>query len=60
MVRRPETFPRCTGTNADIVVTSSAPKMWTFVFLLVIFQVVMFGGYLVYKRRRDTAPKKYL
>ncbi|KAK8154704.1 putative lectin family integral membrane protein [Phyllosticta citrichinensis] len=42
------------------VVTSSAPKMWTFVFLVVIFQVVMFGGYLVYKRRREIAPKKYL
>ncbi|KAF2147176.1 uncharacterized protein K452DRAFT_2864 [Aplosporella prunicola CBS 121167] len=42
------------------IVTTSAPKMWTFVFLVVIFQVVMFGGYLVYKRRRDSAPKKYL
>lgn len=34
--------------------------MWTFVFLLVIVQVLLFGGYLVYKRRRDSAPKKYL
>ncbi|GME32887.1 putative lectin family integral membrane protein [Neofusicoccum parvum] len=42
------------------VVTRHAPKMWTFVFLLVIVQVLLFGGYLVYKRRRDSAPKKYL
>ncbi|KAF4300862.1 putative lectin family integral membrane protein [Botryosphaeria dothidea] len=42
------------------VVTRHAPKMWTFVFLVIIVQVLMFGGYLVYKRRRDSAPKKYL
>ncbi|KKY26341.1 putative lectin family integral membrane [Diplodia seriata] len=41
-------------------VTRHAPQMWTFVFLIVIAQVLMFGGYLVYKRRRDSAPKKYL
>lgn len=42
------------------MVTRHAPKMWTFVFLVIIVQVLMFGGYLVYKRRRDSAPKKYL
>ncbi|EKG09346.1 Legume-like lectin [Macrophomina phaseolina MS6] len=42
------------------VVTRHAPKMWTFVFLVIVVQALMFGGYLVYKRRRDSAPKKYL
>ncbi|KAF2088594.1 putative lectin family integral membrane protein [Saccharata proteae CBS 121410] len=42
------------------VVTASSPRLMTMVFLFVIFQVVLLGGYLVYKRRRDSAPKKYL
>lgn len=50
----------CACANLGTVVTRHAPKMWTFVFLVIVVQALMFGGYLVYKRRRDSAPKKYL
>jgi len=43
-----------------LVVTGSAPKMGMFVLLVVAVQVVMLGVYIVYKKRRDSAPKKYL
>lgn len=42
------------------MITTSAPKMGKFVFVVVAFQVMLVGAYIVYKKRRDNAPKKYL
>ena len=42
------------------IVSTSAPRMWIFVGLVVIGQMGVVGSYIVYKRRRANAPKKYL
>ncbi|KAK8206734.1 hypothetical protein M8818_004568 [Zalaria obscura] len=52
--------PDCTCADNSIVVTGSAPRMGMFVFVVIAVQVMMAGAYLVYKKRRDNAPKKYL
>ncbi len=44
----------------DIVIHASAPRMGMFVFVVLAFQVMLVGAYVVYKRRRDRMPKKYL
>lgn len=43
-----------------LVVTGSAPKMGLIIFMFVGVQAMLFAGYLLYKKRRDSAPKKYL
>ena len=42
------------------VISSRAPKLGLFIFLVLLLQVCLAGAYVVYKRRRATAPKKYL
>ena len=42
------------------IVTTSAPRMWTFVLCVVVVQLALAVSYVVYKRRRANAPKKYL
>ena len=42
------------------IVTASAPRMGMFLFIVLAVQVMLAGGYIVYKRRRANAPKKYL
>ncbi|PNS20718.1 L-type lectin-like domain-containing protein [Sphaceloma murrayae] len=42
------------------VVKSSAPKITTFVFIVIAAQVALLGLYILYKKRRDSAPKKFL
>ncbi|OCK82795.1 concanavalin A-like lectin/glucanase [Lepidopterella palustris CBS 459.81] len=42
------------------IVTGSAPRMGMFLFIAVAVQVMILGGYLLYKKRRNNAPKKYL
>lgn len=34
--------------------------MTTFLFLAVAVQIMVVGAYALYKKRRDSAPKKYL
>lgn len=46
--------------NLKTIVTGSAPKTGTFVLIVVIVQVGLLGAYIVYKKRRDNAPKKFL
>ncbi|EUC37277.1 hypothetical protein COCCADRAFT_23160 [Bipolaris zeicola 26-R-13] len=41
-------------------ITSKGPSMMTFLFIAVAVQITITGGYMLYKRRRDSAPKKYL
>lgn len=46
--------------TAISVVTGSAPRMGTFVFIVIAVQVMLLGAYILYRKRRDSAPKKYL
>lgn len=43
-----------------LVVTSSAPKMGMYLAVIVAVQIMLAGAYIVYKKRRASAPKKYL
>ncbi|KAK1066787.1 hypothetical protein LTR33_011507 [Friedmanniomyces endolithicus] len=43
-----------------MLIRASAPRMGMFVFVVLAFQVMLVGAYVVYKRRRDRMPKKYL
>ncbi|EDU44536.1 lectin family integral membrane protein [Pyrenophora tritici-repentis] len=42
------------------VVKTHGPNMTTFIFIAVAVQIMVTGAYLVYKKRRGGAPKKYL
>lgn len=42
------------------VISASAPRMGIFVFVVVAVQIMMAGAYIIYKRRRNSMPKKYL
>ncbi|TKA30483.1 hypothetical protein B0A50_02711 [Salinomyces thailandicus] len=42
------------------LISASAPKMGMFVFIIVAVQVMLAGVYIIYKRRRNSMPKKYL
>ncbi|EFQ94923.1 hypothetical protein PTT_07250 [Pyrenophora teres f. teres 0-1] len=42
------------------VVKTHGPNMMTFIFIAVAVQIMITGAYLVYKKRRGGAPKKYL
>lgn len=42
------------------VISASAPKMGMFVAIIVAVQIMLAGVYIVYKRRRNSMPKKYL
>ena len=46
--------------NTRIVVSTSAPRMGFFLFVVVGLQVLLAGAYIMYKRRRANGPKKYL
>ncbi|OXV08244.1 hypothetical protein Egran_03993 [Elaphomyces granulatus] len=41
-------------------ITSSAPRMGFFIFLVISFQILLAGLYVGYKRRRAALPKKFL
>ncbi|KAH0154039.1 hypothetical protein KCU67_g9219, partial [Aureobasidium melanogenum] len=42
------------------MISTAAPKMGMFIFVVIAFQVMLAGAYVIYKRRRANAPKKYL
>ncbi|KAK4556003.1 hypothetical protein LTR86_006699 [Recurvomyces mirabilis] len=42
------------------MIHASSPKMGMFIFVVLAFQVMLAGAYIVYKRRRNGMPKKYL
>ncbi|KAL2829166.1 concanavalin A-like lectin/glucanase domain-containing protein [Aspergillus cavernicola] len=42
------------------VITASTPRMGFFIFLVIAFQVILAGSYIMYKRRRANMPKKFL
>ena len=45
---------------SQTAITSSAPRMGLFIFLVISFQVLLAGLYVGYKRRRAALPKKFL
>ncbi|KAI5814234.1 concanavalin A-like lectin/glucanase domain-containing protein [Pyronema omphalodes] len=42
------------------VLASGGPKIWLMVTIVVFVQVALAGGYIIYKKRRNSSPKKYL
>ncbi|KAL9048663.1 MAG: hypothetical protein Q9162_007610 [Coniocarpon cinnabarinum] len=42
------------------IVSTQAPKMWTFLFCLMAFQLILLGLYMVYQQRWKNSPKKLL
>lgn len=44
----------------NAVITASTPRMGFFIILIISFQVFLAASYIIYKRRRANAPKKFL
>ncbi|MCJ1482859.1 hypothetical protein MMC06_003025 [Schaereria dolodes] len=42
------------------IVSTGSPRMGRFIFIVIVFQLLLAGSYIVYKRRRANGPKKYL
>ncbi|KAI4246012.1 MAG: hypothetical protein L6R40_002228 [Gallowayella cf. fulva] len=42
------------------IISTKSPKMSSFVIVVVVFQLLLAGSYVIYKRRRANGPKKYL
>ncbi|KAL5336396.1 concanavalin A-like lectin/glucanase domain-containing protein [Aspergillus crustosus] len=42
------------------IIAASTPRMGFFIFLVIAFQVLLAGSYIIYKRRRASMPKKFL
>ena len=42
------------------VIAKGSPRVGFFVFIVIVFQLLLAGSYVIYKRRRANAPKKYL
>lgn len=43
-----------------IVVDKKRPSIFTFLLAAVAVQIMVVGAYMMYKKRRNSAPKKYL
>ncbi|KAL8841463.1 MAG: hypothetical protein Q9170_000926 [Blastenia crenularia] len=42
------------------IISTKSPKIGTFVIVIIVFQLLLAGIYVMYKRRRANGPKKYL
>ncbi|KAL8792735.1 MAG: hypothetical protein Q9195_004710 [Heterodermia aff. obscurata] len=42
------------------IIHTKSPRMGVFLFLILAFQALLAGSYVIYKRRRASGPKKYL
>lgn len=42
------------------VISTKTPKMSSFIIVVIVFQMLLAGSYVLYKRRRANGPKKYL
>ncbi|KAL9598962.1 MAG: hypothetical protein Q9219_004145 [cf. Caloplaca sp. 3 TL-2023] len=42
------------------IISTKSPKLGTFVVVIIVFQLLLAGIYVMYKRRRANGPKKYL
>lgn len=43
-----------------LALSTSGSKLWTYLIVIIGFQVFLLLAYVVYKRRRSGSPKKYL
>jgi mannose-binding lectin 1 len=43
-----------------LVINAATPRMGLFIFLIIAVQFVLAAGYIYYKRRRNSMPKKFL
>ncbi|KAF1919376.1 concanavalin A-like lectin/glucanase domain-containing protein [Ampelomyces quisqualis] len=55
-----EGLSRSLPAAMDVVYGSHKPSMTSFLLVAVAVQIMVMGAYLVYKKRRNGAPKKYL
>ncbi|KAF2753675.1 lectin family integral membrane protein [Pseudovirgaria hyperparasitica] len=44
----------------DQLMSKNGPKLSTFVLIIIAVQIILIGGYILYKRRLKSMPKKYL
>jgi mannose-binding lectin 1 len=51
---------RPSEANSRVVVGKERPSMTTFLFIAVAVQIMIFGAWQVYKKRRNSGPKKFL
>ncbi|MCJ1223383.1 hypothetical protein MMC12_000023 [Toensbergia leucococca] len=51
-----ENIPESMGT----IISTRSPRMGFFLFIVIVFQCLLAASYVIYKRRRANAPKKYL
>lgn len=49
-----------TNVLIEIVVDKKRPSIFTFLLAAVAVQIMVVGAYMMYKKRRNSAPKKYL
>ncbi|KAL8986057.1 MAG: hypothetical protein Q9205_000400 [Flavoplaca limonia] len=42
------------------IISTKTPKMSSFIIVVIVFQMLLAGSYVLYKRRRANGPKKYL
>ncbi|KAL8674444.1 MAG: hypothetical protein Q9168_001177 [Polycauliona sp. 1 TL-2023] len=42
------------------IISTKTPKMSSFIIVVIVFQLLLAGSYIMYKRRRANGPKKYL
>ncbi|KAJ9296518.1 hypothetical protein DTO271G3_5216 [Paecilomyces variotii] len=47
-------------TSIYTMIAASTPRMGLFVFVLIAFQIMLAGSYIIYKKRRANMPKKFL
>lgn len=48
------------AVNDVLVISTKSPRIGFFLFIFMVFQLLLAGSYVVYKRRKANGPKKYL
>lgn len=48
------------AVNDILVISTKSPRIGFFLFIFMVFQLLLAGSYVVYKRRKANGPKKYL
>lgn len=51
---------KCVANVLTLALLSHGPRMGMGITVLILFQIALVGAYIMYKRRRANAPKKYL
>ncbi|KAL8819383.1 MAG: hypothetical protein Q9223_002171 [Gallowayella weberi] len=51
---------RVTRLTSTSVISTKSPRMSSFIIVVIVFQLLLAGSYVLYKRRKANGPKKYL